>query len=174
MQYGETSVLGVGDDRLVSGIAAGDEIVVRMGNVIPFDGVVVSGEGMVNQSSLTGESAAVFKQAHGYVYAGTVLEEGELSVLMVDFSCALKLAMPISVLSAMREANEHRITVKGGKFLEALAEADTLVWKSISHIRWREPWWRQRSRKGWNTTKCTPGWSILWRTEFLPVSGKRK
>ncbi len=65
----------------VSDIAVGDEIVVRMGNVIPFDGMVVSGEGMVNQVSLTGESAAVFKQAHGYVYAGTVLEEGELVVM---------------------------------------------------------------------------------------------
>ena len=72
-------------------IKIGDEIVVRMGNVVPFDGVVLSGEGMVNQASLTGESAAVFKQAQGYVYARTVL--------MVDFSCALKQAMPISVLS---------------------------------------------------------------------------
>ena len=186
----------------VSDIAVGDEIVVRMGNVIPFDGVVLSGEGMVDQASLTGESAAVFKQAHGYVYAGTVLEEGELSVrvetvggasrferivtmieeseklksslegkaahladrlvpfmllgtggvyaltrnitkalavLMVDFSCALKLAMPISVLSAIREANEHRITVKGGKFLEALAEADTIVFDKTGTLTEAKP-----------------------------------
>ena len=186
----------------VSDIAVGDEIVVRMGNVIPFDGVVLSGEGMVNQASLTGESAAVFKQAHGYVYAGTVLEEGELSVrvetvggasrferivtmieeseklksslegkaahladrlvpfmllgtggvyaltrnitkalavLMVDFSCALKLAMPISVLSAIREANEHCITVKGGKFLEALAEADTIVFDKTGTLTEAKP-----------------------------------
>ena len=186
----------------VSDIAVGDEIVVRMGNVIPFDGVVLSGEGMVNQASLTGESAAVFKQAHGYVYAGTVLEEGELSVrvetvggasrferivtmieeseklksslegkaahladrlvpfmllgtggvyaltrnitkalavLMVDFSCALKLAMPISVLSAIREANEHRITVKGGKFLEALAEAYTIVFDKTGTLTEAKP-----------------------------------
>lgn len=186
----------------VSDIAVGDEIVVRMGNVIPFDGVVLSGEGMVNQASLTGESAAVFKQAYGYVYAGTVLEEGELSVrvetvggasrferivtmieeseklksslegkaahladrlvpfmllgtggvyaltrnitkalavLMVDFSCALKLAMPISVLSAIREANEHRITVKGGKFLEALAEADTIVFDKTGTLTEAKP-----------------------------------
>lgn len=186
----------------VSDVTAGDEIVVRMGNVIPFDGVVLSGEGMVNQASLTGESAAVFKQAHGYVYAGTVLEEGELSVcvenaggesrferivtmieeseklksslegkaahladrlvpfmllgtgatyaftgnatkalavLMVDFSCALKLAMPISVLSAIREANEHRITVKGGKFLEALAEADTIVFDKTGTLTEAKP-----------------------------------
>lgn len=186
----------------VSDIAAGDEIVVRMGNVIPFDGTVLSGEGMVNQASLTGESAAVFKQARGYVYAGTVLEEGELSVrvetvggesrferivtmieeseklksslegkaahladqlvpfmllgtgatyaftrnvtkalsvLMVDFSCALKLAMPISVLSAMREANERHITVKGGKFLEALAEADTIVFDKTGTLTKAKP-----------------------------------
>ncbi len=50
-----------------------------------------------------------------------------LSVLMVDFSCALKLAMPLAVLSAMREASTYHITVKGGKFLEALSEADTIV-----------------------------------------------
>lgn len=186
----------------VSDIAVGDEIVVRMGNVIPFDGMVLSGEGMVNQASLTGESEAVFKQAHGYVYAGTVLEEGELSVrvetvggasrferivtmieeseklksslegkaahladrlvpfmllgtgatyaftgnvtkalsvLMVDFSCALKLAMPICVLSAIREANAYRITVKGGKFLEALAEADTIVFDKTGTLTEAKP-----------------------------------
>ena len=50
-----------------------------------------------------------------------------LSVLMVDFSCALKLAMPLAVLSAMREASMYHITVKGGKFLEAVAQADTIV-----------------------------------------------
>ena len=171
-------------------IVAGDEIVVHMGNLIPFDGEVSNGEGMVNQASLTGESVPVRRTLGSVVYAGTVLEEGELtilvkqtggssryekitamieeseklksgleskaehladrlvpyslggtaltylltrnatkalSILMVDFSCALKLAMPISVLSAIREANQHKITVKGGKFLEAVAEADTIV-----------------------------------------------
>lgn len=165
-------------------IVAGDMIVVHMGNMIPFDGIVVRGEGMVNQSSLTGESMPVEKKNGGYVYAGTVLEEGELvvqikvtsgstryekiitmieeteklksgmeskaehladrlvlytllgtgavylltanptkalAVLMVDFSCALKLAMPITVLAAMKEANRHHTTVKGGKFMEQLA-----------------------------------------------------
>jgi len=174
----------------VSEIQAGDHIVVRMGNVIPFDGVVVKGEALVNQSSLTGESVPVRKCRDRYAYAGTVIEEGELmirvretngsskfekivtmieeseklkssleskashladqlvpytlagsaltylitqntmkalSVLMVDFSCALKLAMPIAVLSAIRESGSHNITVKGGKFLEAMAEADTIV-----------------------------------------------
>lgn len=183
-------------------IAAGDLIVVRMGNVIPFDGVVEGGEGMVNQSSLTGESLPVEKKKDGYVYAGTVLEEGELtirvkevsgatryekivtmiegteklksavesraghladrlvpytllgtglvylftrnttkalSVLMVDFSCALKLAMPITVLAAIREANRRRITVKGGKFLEQAAEADTIVFDKTGTLTKAQP-----------------------------------
>lgn len=171
-------------------IKEGDNIVVHMGNVIPFDGVVCEGEGMVNQSSLTGEPLPVLKKAGGYVYAGSVLEAGELTftvkkaggssryekivemieeseklksslegkaerladrlvpvtfagtaltwlftrnitkalaVLMVDFSCALKLTMPIAVLSAIRQAGSYDITVKGGKFLEAVAEAETIV-----------------------------------------------
>lgn len=171
-------------------IKEGDNIVVHMGNVIPFDGVVCEGEGMVNQSSLTGEPLPALKKAGGYVYAGSVLEEGELTftvkkaggssryekivemieeseklksslegkaerladrlvpvtfagtaltwlftrnvtkalaVLMVDFSCALKLTMPIAVLSAIRQAGSYDITVKGGKFLEAVAEAETIV-----------------------------------------------
>lgn len=171
-------------------IKEGDNIVVHMGNVIPFDGVVCEGEGMVNQSSLTGEPLPVLKKAGGYVYAGSVLEEEELTftvkkaggssryekivemieeseklksslegkaerladrlvpvtfagtaltwlftrnitkalaVLMVDFSCALKLTMPIAVLSAIRQAGSYDITVKGGKFLEAVAEAETIV-----------------------------------------------
>lgn len=171
-------------------IKEGDNIVVHMGNVIPFDGVVCEGEGMVNQSSLTGEPLPVLKKAGGYVYAGSILEEGELTftvkkaggssryekivemieeseklksslegkaerladrlvpvtfagtaltwlftrnitkalaVLMVDFSCALKLTMPIAVLSAIRQAGSYDITVKGGKFLEAVAEAETIV-----------------------------------------------
>ena len=173
-----------------SDIEPGDHVVIRMGNVIPFDGEVVTGEGMINQASLTGESLPVRRSIGQSVFAGTVLEEGEievlvkavsgstrfekivtmiedseklkssvegkaehladklvpytllgtgavwlltrnitktLSVLMVDFSCALKLAMPITVLSAIREAGENNITVKGGKFLEAVADADTIV-----------------------------------------------
>ena len=174
----------------VDEIETGDQVVVHMGNVIPFDGVVAEGEALVNQASLTGEATAVRKAEGASVYAGTVMEEGTLtitvskvgsdskfekivkmieesekmksnvegkaahladklvpyslgataltylltrnatkalSILMVDFSCALKLAMPISVLSAIREAGSHHITVKGGKFLEAMAEADTIV-----------------------------------------------
>ncbi len=173
-----------------SDIKEGDEVVVHMGNVIPFDGTVTEGEAMVNQASLTGESVPVEKDVDSSVYAGTVVEVGELtirvnavegkgrydrivqmieeteklksamegkaahladqlvpytlggaaltyfftrnvnkmlSVLLVDFSCALKLAMPIAVLSAIREARLYDINVKGGKYLEAMAEADTIV-----------------------------------------------
>lgn len=171
-------------------IKEGDTIIVHMGNVVPFDGIVSEGEGMVNQSSITGEPLPVLKKEGGYVYAGSVLEEGELictvkkaggasryekivemieeseklkssvegraekladrlvpvtfagtaltwlltrnitkalAVLMVDFSCALKLTMPLTVLSAIRQAGTYDITVKGGKFLEAVAEAETIV-----------------------------------------------
>ncbi len=183
-------------------ITAGDHIVVHMGNVIPFDGMVVAGEGAVNQSSLTGEGLPVMKSQGGFVYAGTVLEEGEitvevkevsgstkyekivtmieeseklkssvegkaahvadklvpytllgtgltylitrnatkaLAVLMVDFSCALKLAIPISVLSAIREANSYHITVKGGKFLEKVAQADTIVFDKTGTLTKAQP-----------------------------------
>ena len=183
-------------------IKPGDEVIVRMGNVIPFDGIVCEGEATVNQASLTGESEPVRKDRGTYVYAGTVLEEGELTiqvkaisgstrfekivtmiedseklksgveskaesladrlvpytlggtaltwlltrnttkalaVLMVDFSCALKLAMPISVLSAIREAQTHHITVKGGKFLEAVASADTIVFDKTGTLTKAKP-----------------------------------
>lgn len=183
-------------------IRMNDRIVVHMGNVIPFDGIVEEGEGMVNQSSLTGESLPVEKKDGGYVYAGTVLEEGELviqvretigatkyekivsmieeteklksleeskaehladklvpytllgtglvylvtgnvtkalSVLMVDFSCALKLAMPITVLAAIKEANRHRVTVKGGKFLEKAAEAETIIFDKTGTLTKAQP-----------------------------------
>jgi heavy metal translocating P-type ATPase len=183
-------------------IKPGDSIVVHMGNVIPFDGVVSDGEAMVNQASLTGESIPVRKAKEGYVYAGTVVEEGEITicvkevsgsgkfdkivkmieeseklksslegkaehiadklvpytllgtgltyfltknttkalcVLMVDFSCALKLAMPISVLSAIREASSYNVTVKGGKYLEAMAEADTVVFDKTGTLTMAQP-----------------------------------
>ena len=183
-------------------IEPGDKIVVRMGNMVPFDGVVVTGDGMVNQASMTGESIPVHKSEGSTVYAGTVLEEGELTVLvrevtgsgkfdkivsmieesqklkssmegkaehladrlvpytlggtalvylltrnvtkalavlMVDFSCALKLAMPISVLSAIREAGTYDVTVKGGRYLEAIAEADTIVFDKTGTLTKAQP-----------------------------------
>ncbi|MBQ8117636.1 MAG: heavy metal translocating P-type ATPase [Lachnospiraceae bacterium] len=193
-----------GQEVLISAqeVQPDDEVVVRMGKVIPFDGEVTDGEGMVNQSSLTGEALPVRKLPGMTVYAGTVLDEGELTVrvknagggsryerivsmieeseklksniegkaahladalvpytflgtgavylltrnvtkamavLMVDFSCALKLAIPISVLSAIREASNHQITVKGGKYMEAIAEADTIVFDKTGTLTKAQP-----------------------------------
>lgn len=197
LKTGETEVL-VNVDRIKNG----DEIIVRMGTVIPFDSLVTEGDAMVNQSSLTGESAPVHKYPGTSVYAGTVVEEGylalqvtqsggeskyekivtmieeseklkssvesraehladrlvpytlggtvltylltrnavkALSVLMVDFSCALKLAMPVSVLSAIREAGAYHMTVKGGKYLEAIAEAKTIVFDKTGTLTKAKP-----------------------------------
>ncbi|MCR5208925.1 MAG: heavy metal translocating P-type ATPase [Lachnospiraceae bacterium] len=185
-----------------SKVRRGERVVVRMGNIIPFDGVVEDGEAMINQASMTGESVAVHKNTGMSVFAGTVLESGDItirvtrtegcgrfdqivrmieeseklkstleskaeriadklvpytmlaagltwmisrnitkavSVLMVDYSCGLKMAMPISVLSAIKEASEYGITVKGGKFLEAVADADTIVFDKTGTITKAQP-----------------------------------
>ena len=179
-----------------------DLVVVRTGAMIPLDGKVVSGDAMVNQASMTGESVPVHKSVGAYAYAGTVVEDGEctiaventagggrydrivkmieesekmksaaedkashladrlvpwslggtlltwlltrnvtkaLSILMVDFSCALKLAMPISVLSAMHDCSRAGITVKGGRFMEAVAEADTIVFDKTGTLTYSAP-----------------------------------
>ena len=186
----------------VGDVQPGDRITVRTGGMIPLDGKVVSGEAMVNQASITGEPLSGRKTAGGYVYAGTVVEEGEccicvekgagsgrydrivhmieeseklksntedkashladslvpyslgataliwlltrdpqraLAVLMVDFSCALKLSMPIAVLSAMREASAYHLSVKGGRFLEAVSEADTVVFDKTGTLTRAQP-----------------------------------
>ena len=183
-------------------VKVGDCIVVRTGSLIPLDGKVLSGEMMVNQSSMTGESLPVAKKPGSFVYAGTVAEEGEaviqvdketgggrydrivkmiedseklkstaedkashladrlvpytlggtaltwlltrnaaktLAVLMVDFSCALKLAIPIAVLSAMRECAQFHISVKGGRFLESVAAADTIVFDKTGTLTHATP-----------------------------------
>ena len=183
-------------------IRENDTILIRTGNMIPLDGVVLDGDGMVNQASITGEPLPVHKHPGSMIYAGTVVEEGELAVsvrqvsgsgrydrivrmieeseklksstedkashladrlvpwtlgasaltwlvtgnaaraaaiLMVDFSCALKLSMPISVLSAMREAGNHRISVKGGKFLENCSEASTIVFDKTGTLTCAQP-----------------------------------
>ena len=183
-------------------VKCGDRVIVRMGNMIPFDGEVFCGEAMVNQASMTGESVAVRKTKRMSVFAGTVVEEGEItirvtqtegcgrfdkivkmieeseklksnlesraerladrlvpytllasgltwlisrnvtkavSVLMVDYSCALKMSMPISVLSAIREASGYGITVKGGRFLEAVADADTIVFDKTGTLTKAQP-----------------------------------
>ena len=197
LQTGDTEVLVP-----IGQVKVGDRIVVRTGNLIPLDGKVVSGEAMVNQSSMTGESLPIPKSVGSLVYAGTVAEEGEcviqvdketgggrydrivrmiedseklkstveaqashladklvpytlggtaltylltrnvtktLAVLMVDFSCALKLAMPIAVLSAMRESAAFHISVKGGRFLEAMAAADTIVFDKTGTLTYATP-----------------------------------
>ena len=171
-------------------VKKGDKVKIHMGDIIPVDGKVVGGEGMVNEASMTGEPLAVHKRPGKTVHAGTVIEEGSiivkvhsinketrlnkiidliensedlkanaqskaenladsivpysflataltylftgnakraLSVLMVDFSCAIKLTTPLSIISAMREASDNRMMVKGGKFLEKYATADTIV-----------------------------------------------
>ena len=186
----------------VGDVQPGDRITVRTGGMIPLDGKVVSGEALVNQASITGEPLSVRRTAGGYVYAGTVVEEGEccicvekgagsgrydrivrmieeseklksntedkashladslvpyslgataliwlltrnpqraLAVLMVDFSCALKLSMPIAVLSAMREASAYHLSVKGGRFLEAVSEADTVVFDKTGTLTRAQP-----------------------------------
>ena len=186
----------------VSDLRKGDRMIVRTGSMIALDSKVIAGEAMVNQASMTGESAPVRKAAGSYVYAGTVVEEGSctvqvekvsgtgrydrivrmiedseklksaaedrashladrlvpyslgataltylltrsaakaLAILMVDFSCALKLAMPVSVLSAMRESSTYGITVKGGRFMEAVAEADTIVFDKTGTLTHAQP-----------------------------------
>ncbi|MDD7516523.1 heavy metal translocating P-type ATPase [Ruminococcus flavefaciens] len=193
-----------GQDVLVplNSVSKGDCIVVRTGSMIALDGVVVDGEATINQASITGESLPVHKSVDSYVYAGTVVEEGEcvirvekvsgsgkydrivkmieeseklksatedkashladklvpyslggtlltylltrnvtkaLSILMVDFSCALKLAMPVSVLSAMRQCSRSGISVKGGRFLENVAEADTIVFDKTGTLTYATP-----------------------------------
>ena len=187
---------------LYNNVNVDDIVIARMGEVIPFDGVVVDGEAMVNQASMTGESTPVRKTEESYVYAGTVIEEGHIcfqvkktggtgkfdqivtmieeseklkssiegkaehladklvpvslggtvltylltknatkaiSILMVDYSCALKLAMPVSVLAAIRQAGNHNITVKGGKFLEKVAVADTIVFDKTGTLTKAQP-----------------------------------
>ena len=186
----------------VSDVKEKDEIIIRTGSMIPLDGIVTEGEASVNQSSMTGESEPVRKGVDSLVYAGTVVEEGELvisvtrsqgsgrydrivamieeseklksesedrashladrlvpytfgatlltylitrnatkatSILMVDFCCALKLSMPIAVLSAMREAGDHNISVKGGKFMEAVSEAETIVFDKTGTLTYASP-----------------------------------
>ena len=186
----------------VGQVAVGELVAAGTGNLIPLDGVVASGEATVNQSSMTGESEPVLKRTGSLVYAGTVIDEGELvievtqpagsgrydrivsmiedseklksasedkashladrlvpwcfggtlltwlltrsvqravSVLMVDFSCALKLSMPLAVLSAMKEAGRNQVSVKGGKFLEAIAEAETVVFDKTGTLTHAAP-----------------------------------
>ncbi len=186
----------------LSAVKKGDVIAVRTGCIIPADGTVISGEGLVNQASITGEPLAVEKRSGITVYAGTIVQEGELFIevratgcqtkvqnilsmiensqelkvssqvraehladslvkynfllslgvflltgnltkvmatLMVDYSCAMKLASPVAVLSAMKEAAENGILVKGGKFLEAASAADTVIFDKTGTLTEASP-----------------------------------
>lgn len=179
-----------------------DDVIIRSGSMIPIDGTVVSGQALVNEASMTGESTGVLKSEHSTVYAGTVVEEGNLviktlalntdtriynimklidnsenlkagvqsraehladrivpfsfltslgvylftrnitkalSVLMVDYSCAIKLSTPISVISAIHEASNNKVLVKGGKFLEEYALADTIVFDKTGTLTVANP-----------------------------------
>ncbi len=171
-------------------IKIADVIRIRKGSIIPIDGNIVRGDALVNEATMTGEPISVHKTVEGTVFAGTVLEDGEidvevlslknesriariielidtgerekatiqgdaeriaddvvplsfglffvtlfltqnlsraLSVLMVDFSCALKLTTPITIISALKEGVNNGVLVKGGKFLEKLGKVDTVV-----------------------------------------------
>jgi len=193
---------GTEEEAPLEEVEKGDIIAVRMGGMIPLDGIVESGEAMVNQASLTGEPLPVRKAAGSYVYAGTVVAEGHVdirvektsgsgrydrivkmidesqrmksgleakaerladrlvpysllgtaavyiftgnvtkavSVLMVDYSCALKLSMPLSVLAAMGQAQKEGITVKGGRFMEAAAEAETVIFDKTGTLTYAKP-----------------------------------
>lgn len=197
---------GVEVSRPVSEVVEGDLVVLRQGEVVPLDGVVVEGVVLVNESSMTGEPEPVRRDENTSVYAGTVVEEGHcvievrgnskssryeqivalieeseqmksgmeqkafhmadklvpisfagtiltylltrntmkaLSFLMVDFSCALKLSIPLAVLSAMEEASKRGITVKGGKYLEQIAAADVVVFDKTGTLTKAEPVFEQ-------------------------------
>lgn len=183
-------------------VEIGDLIYVSMGTTIPVDGEVVEGFGMVNESSFTGEAKAVEKNEKSSVFAGTVLEEGDLlvkakkkyddsrlnhiikliedseknkslaqikaesmadslvkysfigagltylltrnfikakSFLMVDYSCALKLTIPIAYMKAISQAGDENILVKGGKYFESIAKADTIIFDKTGTLTKSEP-----------------------------------
>jgi Cu2+-exporting ATPase len=193
-----------GQDRriLLAELRPGDEVVVRIGAVIPADGVVCAGEGLVNQSFMTGESLPVYRFAGDSVSAGTVVEQGEIvvraakvggntrinailrcieeseavkalvqgkyeriadaivpynfllsalvllltgdpgragSLLLVDYSCAIRLATPLAIFTAMCEAAGHGTVIKGGRFMEALARADAVVFDKTGTLTRARP-----------------------------------
>ncbi len=201
----ESVWLKCGDTEIMTPLAKvlpGDLVVVRSGAVIPVDGTVETGEAMVNQSSMTGEPLPIPRIPGQSVFAGTMLEEGELvvrvvkvggetrissilrkideseaakaaiqsryehiadsivpynfllsglvfaltrdlrragSVLLVDYSCALRLATPLAVLTCLREAASHGVLIKGGKFAEALSQADTVIFDKTGTLTEAQP-----------------------------------
>lgn len=186
----------------VHSVKKGDNIIVRSAQNINADGVIISGEAMINQASITGEPLPIKKEIDDTVYAGTFIEEGEIiirvtaagndtkvskivkliddannqkskaqekaekladklvpynfllagttflatrdiaktsSTLMVDYSCAMKLAAPIASLSAMKEAANKGIIIKGSKYLEETATADTIIFDKTGTLTHASP-----------------------------------
>ncbi len=184
------------------GLRVGDVVVLRAGHVVPVDGRVLSGEAMIDQSSLTGESLPMERRKGSLVYEGTALVEGRLeiealkvgdetrlarivqlihdaegakaraesraarladrlvpyvfgaagltglatgsaartaSVLLVDYSCALKLAIPISMKTCLSEGLRNGVLVRGGKVVEALADVDTVVFDKTGTLTRARP-----------------------------------
>lgn len=186
----------------LSELQEGEEVVVHAGSAIPVDGIVTYGEGSVNQASMTGEPLPIHRYPGASVFAGTVLEDGEITVrathigdgtrlsqivhfieesevakagiqgkaerwadrivpfnfllaalvylftrdfnrmagvLMVDFSCALRLATPLAILTAMRTGTKEGSVIKGGRYLEALSEVDTVVFDKTGTLTASSP-----------------------------------
>lgn len=204
LQVDRVWVLRHGEEVLIpfSALEESDLVIVRAGSAIPVDGVVARGTASVNESSMTGEPMGVMRAAGASVYAGTVVEDGEVyvhptsigrdtrmqqivrfienteqmkagiqgrfekladravpftfglaglvwlftrnltraaSVLLVDYSCALRLATPLAILAAMNEGVKHKVMVKGGRFLEALASVDTVVFDKTGTLTQSRP-----------------------------------
>ena len=204
LQVDRVWVLRHGEEVLIpfSALEESDLVIVRAGSAIPVDGVVARGTASVNESSMTGEPMGVLRAAGASVYAGTVVEDGEVyvrptsigrdtrmqqivrfienteqmkagiqgrfekladravpftfglaglvwlftrnltraaSVLLVDYSCALRLATPLAILAAMNEGVKHKVMVKGGRFLEALASVDTVVFDKTGTLTQSRP-----------------------------------
>lgn len=186
----------------MSEVTKGDTVILRTGEFIPVDGLVLRGEAMLNQSVMTGESESVRRVAGNSVFAGTVVEQGEIavrvtgvgndtriqsivesigesealkaaiqgryehladaivpfnfllsllvflitrsplraaSVLLVDYSCAIRLSTPLSVLSALESASRRGILIKGGKFAEAIAQADVAIFDKTGTLTEAKP-----------------------------------
>lgn len=186
----------------LSSVTKEDLLKVRAGSAIPVDGKVIGGSATVNQASMTGESIGVLRTEGSTVYAGTVVEDGELliqptavgqgtrlnkiiqfiensekvkanveskamkiadkvvpysfllsglvwlftrnlqraaAVLMVDYSCALKMSTPVAFMSSMREGASHKILIKGGRYIEELAQVDTVVFDKTGTLTESHP-----------------------------------
>ncbi len=193
---------GIEEEIDTKDIKIGDIVVVRAGAHIPIDGIIIKGEAMINQASLTGEPLSVIKRTGVTVYAGTVVEQGWIlikttktidetriskmialiedserlkadvqsyserladrivpytfffsgivylftgnsikaaSVLIVDYSCAIKLSTPLTIRSALTDALKQGAFIKGGKFIEKLAIANTFIFDKTGTLTEARP-----------------------------------